>query len=319
MSKCNYIDFDDQILFACRILENNPDTLEKYQSRAMHLLVDEYQDINAAQFKLVEMLSRRCRNGLFAVGDDAQTIYSFRGSDPRFILRFSQDFPGAATPPLAHSYRCHEKIMNDSVKVLERYYNQRNRQQELEFHVPSGDEPAIWQLPSEISEAEMVARVAQHYIKQKKSVLVLVPKKEFFPLISRKLSAYNVPHECPINLLSGSVNKRIAMAKRLIDWVVNPSNSFITRLVFEDLINIGVAKVPGANKSRRCKPQTIQNRIAEEREIARLWESVDKRNDLFSVTVNNVRPNATIAKIRDNLLKLLECRNNFTRDKQGEF
>ena len=70
MSKCNYIDFDDQIHFACDILDNFPDILDKYQTRAEHLLVDEYQDINAAQFRLIELLSRKNPYGLFVVGDD---------------------------------------------------------------------------------------------------------------------------------------------------------------------------------------------------------------------------------------------------------
>jgi len=93
MSKCNYVDFDDQILFACRILEKNPTILRKYQFRAKHLLVDEYQDINTAQFRLIELLSRESRNGLFVVGDDAQSIYGFRGGDPKFILLFKKISP----------------------------------------------------------------------------------------------------------------------------------------------------------------------------------------------------------------------------------
>jgi DNA helicase-2/ATP-dependent DNA helicase PcrA len=124
MSKCNYIDFDDQILFACQILEKNPDILTKYQSKAEHLIVDEYQDINAAQFKLIELLSRKSRNNLFVAGDDAQTIYTFRGCDPKFILRFDEDFPGAETPPLLYSHRCHKKTMDDACKILEHYYKE---------------------------------------------------------------------------------------------------------------------------------------------------------------------------------------------------
>lgn len=111
MSKCNCIDFDDQVLFACRILEENADLLSEYREQCHHLLVDEYQDINAAQFRLIEMLSRETPNGLFVVGDDAQSIYGFRGATPEFILRFPDDFPGAWTPPLAYSRRCHEGIL----------------------------------------------------------------------------------------------------------------------------------------------------------------------------------------------------------------
>ncbi len=319
MSKCNYVDFDDLILFACQILESNPKILSKYQGQAVHLLVDEYQDINAAQFKLIEMLCRNSRNGLFAVGDDAQTIYAFRGSNPEFILRFASDFTDAQTPSLAHSRRCHKRIMNDAIKVLEKHYTKWTGKQKLEYHTPEGKAPHIWQLPSEISEAEMVAKVANYYVKRKKSVLILVPKKEFFPLISKKLSDYNVPHECSINLLPKSVNKRLALAKRFIDWASNPSDSFITRLIIEDLINTGIAKVPGANKNRRCKPETISNRITEETRIAQLWETVDKKTDLFSVIQGLVNPDQTLEKIRDSLLTLLEYNNNFTNENKGEF
>ncbi|MHC4346740.1 MAG: UvrD-helicase domain-containing protein, partial [Planctomycetota bacterium] len=113
MSKCNRIDFDDQILLACQILETNPEILRKYQGGAKHLLVDEYQDINAAQFRLIELLSRQSREGLFVVGDDAQSIYGFRGGDPKFILRFQEDFPGSKVATLGVSRRCHKNIMDD--------------------------------------------------------------------------------------------------------------------------------------------------------------------------------------------------------------
>ncbi|MCK4547889.1 MAG: ATP-dependent helicase [Candidatus Eisenbacteria sp.] len=122
MSKCNALDYDDQVLFACRVLEADPDLLALYQSRASHLLVDEYQDINAAQFRMIELLSRTSRDGLFVVGDDAQSIYGFRGADPGLILHFETDFPGAATPPLSHSRRCHKAIVDDAVKILQIYY-----------------------------------------------------------------------------------------------------------------------------------------------------------------------------------------------------
>jgi len=175
MSKCNYVDFDDQILFACRILEKNPTILRKYQFRAKHLLVDEYQDINTAQFRLIELLSRESRNGLFVVGDDAQSIYGFRGGDPKFILRFKKDFPDSETTTLPYSQRCHEKIMQDAIKVLKKYYTDWTGEQKLEYTVPSGEEPQIWQIPSDKAEAKMVAVIARQFIQEKKSILILVP------------------------------------------------------------------------------------------------------------------------------------------------
>jgi DNA helicase-2/ATP-dependent DNA helicase PcrA len=315
MSKCNYVDFDDQILFACRILEKNPTILKKYQSRAKHLLVDEYQDINTAQFRLIELLSRESRNGLFVVGDDAQSIYGFRGGNPKFILRFGEDFPGSETPPLPYSWRCHEKIIQDAIKVLKKYYTDWTGEQKLEYKVPSGEEPQIWQIPSDKAEAKMVAVIARQFIQEKKSILILVPKKDFFPLITQELSRRGIVYSCPISFLP----ERVKIAKLFIDWVTNSSNTFTTRLVIEELINKGIAHIPGAKKDRRTTPETIKKRIIEETKISKLWDGVDKKNDLFLVIKNLKDPNKTLIKIRDGLLNLSDLFINFKKEKCGEF
>lgn len=315
MSKCNYIDFDDQIHFACQILEKYPVILEKYQAQAEHLLVDEYQDINAAQFKMIELLCRENRQGLFAVGDDAQSIYAFRGGDPKFILRFKDDFSDAEVTTLAHSRRCHENIMADSFKVLEKHYLDWTGKPDLTYHKKIGDQSFIWYVPSEITEAKFVAGIAQEAVQQKKTVLILVPKKEFFPQLMKALTTRQVPHNCSIDLLPD----RVGIAKRFIDWVQETGDSFQARLVIEDLINKGVAHVAGANKKGRAKRETLEKRIAVETEIAKLWDSVGKDNDLYSVIKNLEAPDKTIEKIRGALLDLEEAYKNFKRDDRGEF
>ena len=312
MSKGNYIDFDDQIHFACKILENFPDILYKYQSKADHLLVDEYQDINAAQFKLIELLSRRSRNGLFVVGDDAQSIYGFRGGNPKFILRFEHDFPGAEVATLANSRRCHENIMEASFEVLEKYYPDWTGRPDLKYYKDKGDPPYLWHLSSEIFEAKVAAAVAHEVIQEKKTLLILAPKKELFPLLLRELTRQQVPHNCSIDLLP----ERIAIAKRFIDWVKKPSDSFITRLVIEDLINRGIAAVAGVRKDGRCSAATIEKRIAEETKIARLWDLVDKENHLFSIIKNHNSGNKTLETIKDSLLGF---EHYYKEDNQGEF
>ncbi len=294
MSKCNYIDFDDQIHFACQILEEYPDILEKYQSQAEHLLVDEYQDINAAQFKMIELLSKENREGLFAVGDDAQSIYSFRGGDPKFILRFKDDFPDAEVTTLAHSRRCHENIMEESFKVLEKHYPDWTGKPDLKYHKEIGDQPYIWYVLSEIAEAKFVAGIAQEAVQQKKTVLILVPKKDFFPFLMNALTKRQVPHNCSIDLLPD----RVGIAKRFIDWVQKTDDSFKTRLVIEDLINKkGVAHVAGADKDGKSSKETIEKRIEEEIASATLWDSVDKNHELYAVIKNLEDPNKTLKKI----------------------
>ena len=316
MSKCNYIDFDDQIHFACDILEEYPDILDKYQNFAEHLLVDEYQDINAAQFRLIELLSRKNPAGLFVVGDDAQSIYAFRGGDPKFILRFKDDFPGAEVTTLAHSRRCPKRIMKDSFKVLKKYYSDWTGEPELKYHKGNGELPEIWHLSSENFEAKVTAAIAHDAIQEKKTVLILVPKKEFFPLLLKELTKRQVPHNCSIDLLP----YRIGIAKRFIDWVQNPNDNFLTRLVIEDLIDTkGVAAVPGAKKDGRSIKSTIEKRFIEETNIAELWEEVDKDSSLYSIIQDYDNGNKTLATIRDALIGFEQSYNDFKKDNRGEF
>ncbi len=314
MSKCNRVDFDDQILFACKILEKSPTILKKYQLQAEHLLIDEYQDINTAQFRLIELLSRGKRKGLFVVGDDAQSIYAFRGGDPKFILRFQEDFLGSEIGKLNISRRCHENIMNDAFKVLEKYYTDWYGRPNIQFSVECGDQPYIYHVPSEITEARIVANIAKSAIQEKKDVLILAPKKGFFPLIIKELSKRCLYSDCQVSFLP----KRIEIANRFLAWVEGPSNNFLTRLVIEDLINIGLAKVPGANKKKLKSEKSLYKRIEEETEIAKIWELVNKDSNFFNVVQQLEKANTTIVKIRDGLNSLLTAYSDHGED-PGEF
>ena len=120
------LDHDDQILIACNVLTSNPDLLIKYQSQCKHLLVDEYQDINDAQFQLIKLLTKGQREGLFVVGDDDQSIYSWRGGSPEFIRRFEDDFGDNATVELLQvSFRCHRHVLEGSTCVVSKFDSNR--------------------------------------------------------------------------------------------------------------------------------------------------------------------------------------------------
>ncbi|MEI8246764.1 MAG: UvrD-helicase domain-containing protein [Lentisphaerota bacterium] len=105
------LDFDDILHFTLHILRNNPDILAYWQNRLEYIQVDEFQDINRAQFLLIEMLQGKHKN-LFVVGDPDQTIYSWRGADIGFINDFEQKFPGTQTYMLTTNYRSNSSIVN---------------------------------------------------------------------------------------------------------------------------------------------------------------------------------------------------------------
>ena len=314
MAKCNHVDFDDQILFACKILESSPDALRKYQFATQHLLVDEYQDINPAQFKLIELLTRESRNGLFVVGDDAQSIYAFRGGDPKFILRFLVDHPSGEVCTLSESRRCHRLIMTDAFAILKEHYPTWTGEPILTYHVQDGQIPAIMQFPSEQAEAKMAAYIAKRSIPAK-TVLILAPKKEFFPLLSNALDDYGVPHEQPAELLPESIND----LGGYLDFLANPTDSFRTRVAIEDLINRGPMKIPGAKKDKRSSAATIAKRIEIEKEIANIWEGVGRKCPLFSAFENMQNPTEPVAKVRDCISNLFRLYASTNKADQQDF
>ena len=111
------LDFDDLIMETVQYLQNNPERLEHYALRFQHVLVDEYQDTNHAQYVLVKLLSSRHRN-LFVVGDDDQSVYSWRGADLRNILEFERDYPDMREIKLEQNYRSTQNILQAAHGVI---------------------------------------------------------------------------------------------------------------------------------------------------------------------------------------------------------
>ncbi|MBV9279012.1 MAG: UvrD-helicase domain-containing protein [Chloroflexi bacterium] len=113
------LDFDDLIMETVVYLRANPERLEHYAGRFQHILVDEYQDTNHAQYVLVKLLASRHRN-LFVVGDDDQSIYSWRGADIRNILEFERDYPEVREIKLEQNYRSTQNILDAAHGVISR-------------------------------------------------------------------------------------------------------------------------------------------------------------------------------------------------------
>jgi DNA helicase-2/ATP-dependent DNA helicase PcrA len=150
----NAMDFDDLLLRSVELWETYPDLLDKYQNVFQHILVDEYQDTNTAQYRWVELLARKYRN-LVVVGDDDQSIYGFRGADVRNILDFEKDFPDAAVVKLEQNYRSTGRILDAAHAVVSQ--NSGRKGKKLWTEGPQGDQIKIRQLADEHEEARFVA------------------------------------------------------------------------------------------------------------------------------------------------------------------
>ncbi|SDK60410.1 ATP-dependent helicase [Natronincola ferrireducens] len=115
---CKKIDFDDMLTECYSLLYNNPAILQKLRKSFTYILIDEFQDINSIQFAIIQLLTKPSNN-LFVVGDDDQSIYSFRGAKPRFILDFDKIYPDTKKVILNRNYRSQEKIIDTANSLIE--------------------------------------------------------------------------------------------------------------------------------------------------------------------------------------------------------
>ncbi len=153
LNESNSLDFDDLIVRTIDLLERDADTRRKYQHKFEYVLVDEYQDVNAAQYRLIALLAGYHGN-VTVVGDDDQSIYSWRGSDYRMILRFEEDFPGAKTFKLEENYRSTGRIL-DAANTL--VANNRSRAAKKLFTAREEGEPiTLYPAATERDEARYV-------------------------------------------------------------------------------------------------------------------------------------------------------------------
>lgn len=150
----NAVDFDDLIMQTVNLLSEHPLVLEKYQDRFRYIMVDEYQDTNHAQYKLVNLLASRFKN-ICVVGDDDQSIYGFRQADIRNILDFERDYPQAQVVKLEQNYRSTRCILQSANEVIQ--YNFGRKDKKLWTENPEGDEITQYRADDEQDEACFVA------------------------------------------------------------------------------------------------------------------------------------------------------------------
>jgi DNA helicase-2/ATP-dependent DNA helicase PcrA len=150
----NAMDFDDLLVRTVNLLELFPEVRERYQHNFQHVLVDEYQDTNRAQYRWLQILAEEHRN-LAVVGDDFQSIYSFRGADIKNILQFEDDFPDAAVIKLEQNYRSTQTILDAANALIAN--NRSQKQKHLWTEGDAGDPITVREMEDEHAEARYVA------------------------------------------------------------------------------------------------------------------------------------------------------------------
>lgn len=162
LHRSNAVDFGGLITGVLNLFDNFPEVLERYQKRFHYVLVDEYQDTNRAQFKLIKLLSQQRRN-ICVVGDEDQSIYSWRGADIRNILEFEKVFPDTNLIKLEQNFRSSKNIIEAASCVIAK--NQQRKGKEMWTDNERGDSIKIVECQDDRSEADFVSQEIQRLIK----------------------------------------------------------------------------------------------------------------------------------------------------------
>ncbi|HEY9181248.1 MAG TPA: UvrD-helicase domain-containing protein, partial [Candidatus Baltobacteraceae bacterium] len=233
LSESNSLDFDDLIVRTIHLFENDEATRTKWQKKFQYILVDEYQDVNFAQYRLIALLGERHKN-VTVVGDDDQSIYSWRGSDYRMILRFEQDFPGAKVFTLEENYRSTQTIL-DAANAL--VANNKHRQTKKLFTSRAeGEKITAFGADTERSEARYVVEKIKELVREGsayRDFLILYRTNAQSRVFEEALIAEGIPYRV-VGGVGFYARTEIKDIIAYLRYVENPADA----LAFKRIVNV---------------------------------------------------------------------------------
>ncbi len=256
----NAMDFDDLIMLTVKLLSENEDILAYYRNKFKYILVDEYQDTNHAQYKLISLLCREHRR-ICVVGDDDQSIYKFRGADIRNILDFEKEFPEARIIRLEQNYRSTQNILDAANGVIGN--NMGRKGKKLWTNEGMGEQVKIYKADNEYAEADFIAEKINE-LKGKYSLsdmAILFRTNNQSRALEERLRMAGISHK----LLSGLRfydRKEIKDIISYLKLIVNPDDDVaLSRCINEPKRGIGRTSLENAVKLAAEKHISIYDTI----------------------------------------------------------
>jgi DNA helicase-2/ATP-dependent DNA helicase PcrA len=268
MLEANAMDFDDLLVRTVNALELFEEVRERWRRTFRHVLVDEYQDTNHAQYRLLQLLAAEHGN-LMVVGDDDQSVYGFRHADIRNILDFEADFPEAASVKLEQNYRSTQTILSAANAVVEQ--NRQRRPKQLWTEIEGGEPLQLAELTDEHEEARWVAaeieRLGEEHEVKRSDVAVFYRTNAMSRVLEDTLVRYDVPYQ----VIGGTKfyeRAEIKDAVAYLSLLVNPADQ------------VSFARI--VNSPRRGIGNTSQGRLAAYANTAGLtiWEVMERAEDV---------------------------------------
>ncbi len=254
----NGMDFDDLLFNTVTLLKNHPELLAGYQRRFQYLSVDEYQDINTAQYQMISMIAHP-ENNLCVVGDPDQSIYGWRGADIRNILRFEHDFPGAKVFKLQQNYRSTKAIIQAAQAVIRN--NSQRKEKELFSLREMGESPIYYQAEDDKDEAEFVIRTLYERLGQPgrsfRHVALLYRTNAQSRVLEDACRRHNIPYII-VGGLKFYDRKEVKDMLAYLHVLVNPKDSVsLRRMINVPIRGIGSGTVAKLEEIAKARDMTL--------------------------------------------------------------
>ena len=187
------LDFDDMVLRCRELFSERPDILQMWREQYKYILIDEFQDINPMQYAVIRMLAAPLNN-ICVVGDDDQSIYAFRGSDPDIMLGFKKDYPETAVVRLENNYRSGREIVDTSLRLINN--NKKRFRKKLNSRSPASSAAAVFACRDRNGEADKLCAIAEAAVRhgvRHKEIAVLLRTNAMARFFAGKLMAAGIP------------------------------------------------------------------------------------------------------------------------------
>jgi DNA helicase II / ATP-dependent DNA helicase PcrA len=307
MLESNAMDFDDLLMRTVNVLELFEDVRRRYRERFRWVLVDEYQDTNHAQYRLLQLLCGEDGN-LTVVGDDSQSIYSFRSADVRNILEFAKDFPDAAEVKLEQNYRSTQTILDAANAVIE--HNTSGLRKHLWTDADQGEKIHVAELEDEHAEARFVAGEIEELIDQhglsREEIAVFYRTNAH----SRVLEDILVRYELPYQVIGGTKfyeRAEIKDAVAYLQLLVNPADEVsFSRVVNSPRRGIGDTSQGRLRAHANTTGRTIWEIALEPEAVPGLAAAAIKSISRFTELIEELRAEFEGGPVAELLRALLE-------------
>lgn len=304
------LDFDDLINRTVRMLKSNKEIRGKWQQQFKYIMIDEYQDTNAAQYQLVKLLTNPDKN-VAVVGDDWQSIYSWRGADYRNILNFERDYPGCSVIKLEQNYRSTKHILDASHAIITK--NQQRSDKKLWTSAGDGMPVQMVQVSNERAEGEAIVRRVRNSVdggvRTYRDYAVLYRTNAQSRSLEEVLIHYNIPYR-----IVGGVRfydrKEIKDILAYLRLIYQPED----RVSFERIVNVPTRGIGGKSLQnffdwQDYKEHSLEQALTEaancDAVTGKARKALSELGDMFN-SLREVAENTTVAALIDSLLRRID-------------